>query len=360
MSGVGDVTEGSPTTPSPVELRGKGKETHQTITNPPEAASEPPQAIDENKPGVSLCTQDDQDTVSVRGAWVQGVLNALDPLGMGPGGSLTSTESGQNLMTPRTATAMSMSRGTTLSLSTPTVTGGGCPSDEPSEPQHDERDGANENDETIVSCSDGDLLLHVRYQSPENQDAAAQTSAPVLSLRVSSTVLRIASARLRLLLDAPPVSRSRTTAGLHHLVAIHEPRVWGCREGKGTVALVLKVPDQSEHLRQAALIVFNILHHNNYLPAETPSMLQIAWVAELAWVLGCLSPIVPWITSWIARSPTVDAHTRHVSALFLGFVLGDRETFEEASLHWVLRGKKSDFDGFERSSLGIMIVIHGK
>jgi len=339
---------------------GIDKETHQTITHPPEAAPESPQAMDENQPVATSCTQDDQDTVSVRGAWVLGVKMALGPLGIGPGDGSTTTDGGKSLMTPDTAAAMSMRLG---SLSAPTVTGGGCPSDEPSESQRgrDEHERSNENNETIVSCSDvdADLLLQIRYQN--DQDATTETSTPILSLRVSSTVLRMASPPLRLLLDAPPVSRSRTPAGLHHLIAIHEPRVWGRREGRGTVALILRAPTQSEQLRQAALIVFNILHLNkSYLPAETPSMLQIAWVAELAWVLGCLSPIVPWIQSWVAGCPAIDADTRLVSALFLGFVMGDSETFEQASLHWVLRGKKSDFDKFEESSLGVMIVIQGK
>ncbi|KAF8423917.1 hypothetical protein EV426DRAFT_601703 [Tirmania nivea] len=260
-------------------------------------------------------------------------------------------------MTPNTATAMSMGIGTTLSLSTPTVTGGGSPSDEPSEPQQDEQKRIDGNNERIVSCPDGDLLLNIRHQS--NQDAEAETGALILSLQVSSTVLRIASAPLKLLLDAPPVSRSRTQSRLHHLIAIHEPRVWGYREGRGAVSLILKAPIQSEQLREAALIFFHVLHPNEEsLPAGTPSMLQIAWVAELAWVLGYLRPLVPWIRSWLTGGPVVDADTRLVSALFLAFVMGDRETFEQASLHWILRGRKSDFDKFEGSSLGIMIVIH--
>ncbi|KAF8423916.1 hypothetical protein EV426DRAFT_601702 [Tirmania nivea] len=262
-------------------------------------------------------------------------------------------------MTPEsTATVMRMSLGTTLG--TPAVTGGGYPSDEPSKSQHaDEHDGTDGNSETIISCSDvdADLLLHIQYQS--NQAETTKISAPILSLRVSSTVLRMASSALRLLLDAPPVSRSRTQSGFHHLIAIHQPRVWGYREGRGVVALILKASIQSEQLRQAALIVFNLLHHNkNYRPTEAPSMLQIAWVAELAWVLDCLGPVVPWIQSWLVGCPAVDADTQLVSALFLAFVMGDRETFEQASLHWVLRGRKSDFDKFEKSSLGIMIVIH--
>ncbi|KAF8421501.1 hypothetical protein BGX38DRAFT_604233 [Terfezia claveryi] len=194
------------------------EETQQTLTHPPEEAPEP------------LHATADQDTVSVRGAWVQSVLSACGPLGIGLGGG---SDGGQNLMTPGTATAMSMSLG---SLGTPTVTGGGCLSDEPSEPQRDENEKTDENNETIVSCCvNGDLLLHVRYQS--NQDATTEASAPILSLRVSSEILRIASDPLRLLLDAPPVSRSRTPAGLHHLIAIHEPRVWG--GGRAEVQLPL-------------------------------------------------------------------------------------------------------------------------
>ncbi|RPB25584.1 hypothetical protein L211DRAFT_867092 [Terfezia boudieri ATCC MYA-4762] len=329
------------------------EETQQTITHPPEEAPELLHVTAENEPVVTSCTQDYQDTVSVRGAWVQGVLNACDPLGIGPGGRSTTTDGGQNLMTPGTATAMSMSL---ESLSTPTVTGGGCPSDEPSEPQRLEHEETDESNETMVSCCvNGDLLLHVRYQS--NQEATTEASAPILSLQVSSEILRIASDPLKLLLDTPPVSMSRTPAGLHHLIAIHEPRVWGRREGRGTVAFILKAPIQSEQLRQAALTVFNIIHPNKYRPTEAPSMLQIAWIAELAWVLDCLSPIVPWIKSWIGGCPRVDADTRLVSALILGFVMGDSETFEQASLHLVLRGRKSDFDRFEGSSLGVMIVI---
>ena len=314
----------------------------------------PPQPTDENQ---SLATQDDQDTVSIRGAWVQGVLDACGPLGMSPRDGSTTTSGEQNLMTPGTATAISMSLG---SLSTPTVTGGGCPSDEPSEAQRNEHERTGGSNETIVPCSaNGDLLLHIRYQS--QQDATTEISAPILSLRVSSEILRHASDPLKLLLDAPTISRSRTPAGLQHLIAIHEPRVWGCREGRGTVALILRAPIQSEQLRQAALIVFNILHLNkSYLPAETPSMLQIAWVAELAWVLDCLIPITPWIKSWVAGCPMVDADTRLVSALFLGYIMGDSETFEQASLHWLLRGAKSHFDKFEGSSLGVLVDIQGK
>ncbi|KAF8421503.1 hypothetical protein BGX38DRAFT_1240188 [Terfezia claveryi] len=156
---------GSIATPSAV-----GNDKQQTLTHPPEAAPEAP-----------LRTEDDQDTISVREAWVQDVKMALHPLGIGPGDGSTMTNGGQNLMTPDTATAMSVSL---ESLSTPTVTGGGCPSDECSESQRAR---------TIVSCSDvdADLLLHVRYQS--GQDATTETSAPILSLRVSSTVLRMAT-----------------------------------------------------------------------------------------------------------------------------------------------------------------------
>ncbi|RPB25586.1 hypothetical protein L211DRAFT_867093 [Terfezia boudieri ATCC MYA-4762] len=329
----------------------------QTTTHPPEAAPEALQIIDENKPIVTLYTVDNQDTVSVRGAWVQDIQTALYTLGTGPGDGSTTTDGGQNLMTPDSATAMSMRP---ESLSTPTVTGGGCPSDEPSESQcarvgHEGTEGDNQN---IISCSDvdADLLLHVRYQS--GQDATTEINAPFLSLRVSATVLRMASPPLRTLLDTPPVSRSRTPDGLHQLIAIHEPRVWGRREGRGTITLILTAPNESEQLRQAALIVFNILHLNeSYLPTQHPSMLQIAWVAELAWVLGCLSPIVPWIKSWIKESPAADEDTRLVSALVLGFVMGDSEAFEKASLYWLRRGRKSDFDNFEGSSLGVMIVI---
>lgn len=344
----------SAATPPSVASQGKDKEAQEAVINPREAAPEPPQSTDEDKPAVAQ-DDHDQDNVSVRGAWVQGVLEACDPLGVGPRDSLTTADRGQNLMTP--GTTMSMSR---TSLSTPTVTGGGCPSDDPSAPQPDEVNEDHVSTETIISCSDGDLLLHIRHQPDNGQGAAPEESAQILSLKVSSAVLRIASAPLRNLLDAPPASRSHAQAGLHHLIAIHEPRVWGCRERKGTVALILRAPNP-EQLRQAALTVFNILHLNkDYLPTETPSMLQVAWVAEFAWVLGCLNPIVPWIRSWIAASPTVHDDTRLVSALFLGFILGDSKTFEQASLQWVLRGKKSDFDRFNDSSLGVMIVIHSK
>ena len=338
----------SAATPPTVEPLGEGNETHQTITQSPKAPPEPPQATDETKPVLISSTHDDQDTVSVRGAWVQGVLNACGPLGMGPGDGSPATDGGQDLMTPGTATAMSMmSLG---SLSTPTVTGGGCPSDEPSEPQCNEHEKTDRNNQTIVPCSiNGDLLLHIRYQS--DQDATTEISAPILSLRVSSEILRIASDPLELLLNG---------AELHHLIAIRKPRVWGCRERKGTLALILKTPIQSEQLRQAALIVFNIIHQNKYRPTEAPTMLQIAWVAELAWVLDCLDPITPWIKSWVAGCTMVDADTRLVSALLLGFVMGDSETFEQASLHWLLRGTKCDFDKFEGSSLGVLVDIQGK
>ena len=89
-------------------------------------------------------------------------------------------------------------------------------------------------------------------------------------------------------------------------------------------------------------------------------MRQIAWVAELACLLDCLDPITPWIKSWVAGCPTVDADTQLVSALLLGFVMGDSETFEQASLHWLLRGTKSDFDKLEGSSLGVSVYIQGK
>ncbi|KAF8448419.1 hypothetical protein BGX38DRAFT_1188857 [Terfezia claveryi] len=170
---------GSIATPSAV-----GNDKQQTLTHPPEAAPEAP-----------LRTEDDQDTISVREAWVQDVKMALHPLGIGPGDGSTMTNGGQNLMTPDTATAMSVNL---ESLSTPTVTGGGCPSDECSESQRARvgHEGTAGDNQTIVSCSDvdADLLLHVRYQS--GQDATTETSAPILSLRVSSTVLRMASAPL--------------------------------------------------------------------------------------------------------------------------------------------------------------------
>jgi len=92
----------------------EGNETHRTRTHPPEVAIELLQATDENTPVLTLSTHDDQDTISVRGVWVQDVVNACGPLGMGSGDGSTTTDGGQNY--------------------TPTVTGGGCPSDEPSEP----------------------------------------------------------------------------------------------------------------------------------------------------------------------------------------------------------------------------------
>ncbi|RPB22161.1 hypothetical protein L211DRAFT_885936 [Terfezia boudieri ATCC MYA-4762] len=154
MSVEENFTEGkvdSVATPSAV---GNDKETQQTITHPPETAPEALQVID-----------DDSNLV-------------LE----------TTTDGGQNSMTPDTATAMSMRIET---LSTPTVNGGGCPSDEPFESQR-----ARLGTRVLMRTIDAGLLLHVRYQS--GQDATTETSAPILSLRVTSTVLWMASPPLEI------------------------------------------------------------------------------------------------------------------------------------------------------------------
>lgn len=155
------------------------------------------------------------------------------------------------------------------------------------------------------------------------------------------------------------VSGGGVHAGGH--VAIHEPRVWGCRESRGIVSLIVKAPGKSNDVIQAILIVFKILHHNErYLAAELPNMLQVALVAEVAWILDCVGSVVTWIQAWLTRKPKLDADGRLVSGLFLGRVLQDRDAFAISAVHWIQRAEKSDVDKFLDSSLGLMYVIHGR
>ena len=192
-------------------------------------------------------------------------------------------------------------------------------------------------------CLDGDLLLNIRSESTKTGTNSVNSPiAPIiLKLRVSSAVLRIASAPLKALLDIPASNTSGANQWrrliFYRPSQTHPPRFWGYREGGGTFSIVVNSTIPTDELRQSMLLLFQILHHNNNIhQCRTPNLLQVTWVAEIAWVLRCIAPIVPWIKSWLSGLIPVDMEVQLVSRVVLGFVLGDSEVFNNASRQLLL------------------------
>jgi len=249
-------------------------------------------------------------------------------------------------------------------------------------------DDQDDNQVPIVEvCSGGDMVLNVRrlgYDETEEGltigSGALNTSQiwaggkPLGRFRVSSAVLQTASHHVKNCLDAT-LQMSTTVSGRTKRVA---PVVeglplllWLYMDGSQSLSVLTQTkvrtawhdysnsvpegaPDMNNGGVKALAILLRILHFKlNAKDSIKTKMFDVAvmatLVAEVAYALDCVGPVVPWISFWLTRDlPGMDtlnwyrSAEAHYVGIVLGYVMCDETAFERWSISCIRYGCDSD------------------
>ena len=200
-------------------------------------------------------------------------------------------------------------------------------------------------------CSTGDILLNVRRRvsdiGAENLCLGPLMRArPLGRFRVSSAVLKMASPYMKNCLDAPvgdTTILSGQTQGTG-LAAAGSPRLQ--KDHRSNLDLIIEQPsDELDEAATAVRIFLKIIHFKmnpkECIRTRTCGVgVVTTLVAEIAYTLGCVGPVVPWINLWLTRDLSkldttwlwVDCYNdEYYQGIIAGYVLKDKVAFKRWS-----------------------------
>lgn len=226
---------------------------------------------------------------------------------------------------------------------------------------------------------DGDSVINIVFVVPNHSmgfNTPIETS-PAYRIRVSSPVMRLPSAVLKDLFNIPQNSHvtvsDTCTSGVEFKTP--SPRFHLAYLGNREIGLVfelksdyqLDIPYITEVLEQrwiyAVLIILRVIHFRE-VPDVSFDLEQVAYVAELAWALGCLPPLEPWINLWLSEyePPTESSDTNARSAKpdpddlacgLIGLALNDETAFETATKAWIRCCSAKELDHFGLAHISV-------
>jgi len=146
--------------------------------------------------------------------------------------------------------------------------------------------------EVEIIDGNGDLILNF-VCTPEPWNDIKKTK-PFLRLRISSAVVQEASSILTLLIEINIPDGEQQSS-----ISLQPPRLHGLltKTDHKSRYLIISNDDVRSNAADALRILFHILHGKvDDLPLS-PKPVLVARVAEVAWLLGCVGSVVPWIRS---------------------------------------------------------------
>jgi len=217
----------------------------------------------------------------------------------------------------------------------------------------------------VVIDPGGDTVLSLRLFDFDQGGHAAPNKTegkPLARLRVSSEILRKASTVM-----IPTVTAMLPTKS---------PLLWTHMDDNQNLSLLIKSKNQLAQPggRGWALETLMGILHFTRDPAERFASLgdcakdeavMIAFVADTAWALGCVGPVVPWIYLWLTHVELRSAASGSLDwwwpclGIVVGFVVGDATAFERWSKVCIRYGCDSAGSPFDQG-LYVCDVVYGK
>ena len=221
----------------------------------------------------------------------------------------------------------------------------------------------------------GDVVLGLRLLGFDQGGQAAQNKTegkPLARFRVSSAILQKA---------CPTTVMDPTVMAM---LPTESPLLWTHMDNIGNLSLLIKSqnPKSSMYLRQQpclewALETLMEILHLTRKPEErfvsdcaTDEAVIIAFVADIAWALNCIGPVVPWINLWLTRVQLRSAASAlpewHYTwqwpcvGIVVGFTMGDATAFERCSMMCIRHGCGSGNDGPFDHGLYVCDLVYSK
>ena len=230
----------------------------------------------------------------------------------------------------------------------------------------------------ICSGEIGDLVLNIRSfgfgvgeegPTPGAQNNMFTKGKPLARFRVSSVILKAASQYVKSCLDStvsmPRTLNSGTKTTESFPTAL--PLLWVSRDDTQNLSLLIQsmgtmstvfessAAGMAQGGRKAFATLMRILHltfdsRRNIKSKACDVGVMAAMVSELAYALGCVGPVVPWINLWLARDLPgntthwgLSAKKGHYAGIIVGYLMGDQTAFNRWSKMCIRYGRDSDY-----------------
>lgn len=205
----------------------------------------------------------------------------------------------------------------------------------------------------VTICSGGDLVVNIRRLGIEEslRPGARNLIYKVLArYRVSSVVLKAASRYVKRCLDSALIRTQFPTAvpllrvtrdgneNLNLLIQSMHTMPTLC-----SASAVFESSGMAHGWRKAFATLMRVLHlnfdSNRSIKAKFFGVgVMAAMISELAYALGCVGPVVPWINLWLTRDLSMNSSTWYYSAknghyvgIVVGYIMGDLTAFQRWS-----------------------------